>query len=203
VSNKLNGSQWDEARLISLLKQGDEEAFRVLIRRYQNKLFSVAYGITLDKEESLEILQEVVLKVYMNIRTFREEARLSTWLHRITINQCRNWQRKWRRKFGLHHHLPARDDAADNPEMGSGDDNPDTLYEKKELGKIFRKCLRDLPEKNRTVFVLKEVEGLSYEEIARILKIKQGTVSSRLFYARKKLKGLIKKYENEKGRHNV
>ena len=203
MSNKLNGSQWGEDRLISLLKQGDEEAFRVLIRRYQNKVFSVAYGITLDKEESLEILQEVVLKVYMNIRTFREEARLSTWLHRITINQCRNWQRKWRRKFGLHHHLPARDDAADNPEMGSDEDNPDTLYEKMELGKIFRKCLRDLPEKNRTVFVLKEVEGLSYEEIARILKIKQGTVSSRLFYARKKLKGLIKKYENEKGRHNV
>jgi len=185
--------------LISLLKQGDEEAFCVLIRRYQSKLFAVAYGITLDKEESVEIVQEVFLKVYLNIRRFREEAKLSTWLHRITINQCRNWRKKWRRKFGLHHHLPARDDVANNPGMGSDEDSPDILYEKKVLGKIFRKWLRDLPEKDRTVFVLKEVEDLSYEEIARILKIKQGTVSSRLFYARKKLKRLIKKYENEKG----
>jgi len=203
VSNKVNRSEWDEAILISLLKQGDEEAFRVLIRRYQSKLFSVAYGIVLNKEESLEIVQEVFLKIFQKISTFREEARLSTWLYCITINQCLNWRKKWRRKFGLHHHFPARDDAADKPEMGSDEDSPETLYEKKELGKIFRKCLRELPEKARTVFVLKEVEGLSYEEIARILKIKQGTVSSRLFYARKRLKGLIQKYENEKGRHNV
>ena len=203
MSNKVDESPWDEAILISQLKQGNEGAFCVLVRRYQSKLFSVAYGITLDKEESLEIVQEVFLKVYLKIRTFREEARLSTWLHRITINQCRNWRKKLRRKFGLRHHLAARDDNADNSDVGSDEDSPDTLYEKKELGKIFRKCLRDLPEKDRTVFVLKEIEGLSYEEIARILKIKQGTVSSRLFYARKKLKGLIKKYENEKGRHNV
>ena len=203
MSNKVDESQCDESRLISLLKQGDEGAFRVLIRQYQRKLFSVAYGITLDKEESLEIVQEVFLKVYLKIQKFREEASLSTWLHRITINQCRNWRKKWRRKFGLQHHLPAKDDDADKPEMGSDEVSPDILYEKKELGKIFRKCLRDLPEKYRIVFMLKEVEGHSYEEIARILKIKQGTVSSRLFYARKKLKGLIQKYENEKGRHNV
>ena len=203
MSNIVNGNQSDEARLISLLKQGDEAAFCVLIRRYQRRLFSVAYGITLDKEDSLEIVQEVFLKVYQNIRTFREEARLSTWLHRITINQCLNWRRKWKRKLRWHHQSLETGAVAVCAELQSDKDSADTLYEKKELRKIFRKWLRTLPEEARAVFVFREVEGLSYEEIAKILKIKQGTVSSRLFYTRKRLKELLKKYENEKGLHNV
>ena len=197
MSNKTNSDFSDERRLVSGLKKGQEEAFRFLIRRYQSKLFSIAYGITLDKEESLDILQDVFLKVYQKIHTFREEARLSTWLHRMTINLCLNWQRRWKRRFRWHHQPLERDDAADYPELGTHDDHPETLYERKEFEEALWEGLNALTEEARVVFVLKEVEGLSYDDIAKILKIKRGTVSSRLFYARKALRKSLKPYLEE------
>jgi RNA polymerase sigma-70 factor (ECF subfamily) len=185
---------WDETILVRLLKQRHEEAFRVLIRRYQSKLFSIAYGITLHREESLDIVQEVFLKVHQNIHTFREESKLSTWLHRITVNACLNWKRKWKRRFRWHHQPIERDEAGDRPELGTDEYYPETLYQRKEFEKILWKRLRELPEEARVVFVLKEVEGLSYDEIAKTLNIKTGTVSSRLFYARKKLRKSLQEY---------
>ncbi len=194
MSNNENRDLRNETISVRLLKQRDEEAFRVLIRRYQGKLFSIAYSMTLDREESLDIVQEAFLKVYQNIHTFREESRLSTWLHRITVNLCLNWKRKWKRRFKWHHRPIERDEAGDRPELGTDNYCAETLYEKKEFEKILWENLKELPEEARVVFVLKEVEGLSYDEIARVLKIKTGTVSSRLFYARKRLKESLKQY---------
>jgi RNA polymerase sigma-70 factor (ECF subfamily) len=183
--------------LVSGLKKGQEEAFRFLMRRYEKKLFSIAYGITLDREESLDIVQEVFLKVYEKVHTFREEARLSTWLHRITVNLCLNWQRRWKRRFRWHHQPLEQDGLGDHRESGTNDYHPQTLFERKECGKILREGLRALSEEARAVFVLKEVEGLSYDDIAEILKIKRGTVSSRLFYARKALRASLEPYLEE------
>jgi RNA polymerase sigma-70 factor (ECF subfamily) len=197
VSNKPNSDFSDERRLVSGLKKGQEEAFRVLIRRYEKKLFSIAYGITLDRQESLDIVQEVFLKVYQKIHTFREEARLSTWLHRITVNLCLNWQRRWKRRFRWHHQPLEQDGLGDHRELGTNDYHPQTLFERKECGKILREGLRALSEEARAVFVLKEVEGLSYDDIAEILRIKRGTVSSRLFYARKALRASLEPYLEE------
>ena len=178
----------DETKLVALLKAGDEQAFRILIRQYQSKLYSIAYGITLDREESLDIVQDVFLKVYQKIHAFREESSLSTWLHRITVNMCLNWKRRWMRRFKWHHQPLEKEAGGDYPELGTTETVPETLYEQKELQKILWEQLKGLPEEARAVFVLKEMEGLSYDDIAKILKIKTGTVSSRLFYARKKLK---------------
>ena len=194
MSNKPNSDFSDERRLVSGLKKGQEEAFRVLIRRYEKKLFSIAYGITLDREESLDIVQEVFLKVYEKVDTFREEARLSTWLHRITVNLCLNWQRRWKRRFRWHHQPLEQDDAGNHRELGTNDYHPHTLFERKECGKVLREGLGALSEEARAVFVLKEVEGLSYDDIAKILRIKRGTVSSRLFYARKALTACLEPY---------
>jgi RNA polymerase sigma-70 factor (ECF subfamily) len=180
--------------LVSGLKQGQEEAFRVLIRRYKAKLFSIAYGITLDREESLDIVQEVFLKVYQKIHTFREESSLATWLHRITVNHCLNWKRRWKRRFRWHHQPLERDEAGDHQELGTDAYYPEALYQKKEFERAFWQGLKEVPEQARVVFILKEVEGLSYDEIAMALKIKRGTVSSRLFYARKKLRESLKEY---------
>lgn len=197
MSNKEDRVDWDEGRLVSLLKQGDEEAFRMLIRRYQTRLHSVAFGITLDAEEASEILQEVFLKVYQKIHGFREEAELSTWLHRITINQSLNWQRRWKRRLKWQHRSLERVSERDFEEPSSGEDHPEGLYRQKELETIFYEKLKELPEDTRTVLVLKEIEGFSYDEIARIMKIKRGTVSSRLFYARQRLRELMKDHVNE------
>ncbi len=197
MSDIINTDTLDENRLVSLLKQGNEDAFRILIRQYQARLFAVAYGITLDREESLDIVQEVFIKVWQKIHTFRDESKLSTWLRRITVNQCLNWQRRWKRRLRWHHQPLETDEAGDYPELGTNDYHPETLYRKKELEKILWEKLKELPEEARAVFVLREAEELSYDEIAEVLKIKRGTVSSRLYYARQKLKESLKEYQDE------
>lgn len=197
MSDEVDKHLGDESTLVSLLKQGQEDAFRVLVRRYETRVFSIAYGITLDREESLDIVQEVFLKVYQNIHTFREESRLSTWLHRITVNLCLNWKKRWKRRFRWHHQPIERDESGNDLNSGTEAHYPDALYEKKEFEKIFWDRLNELPENTRAVFVLKEVEGLSYDEIAKALGVRTGTVSSRLFYARKRLKESLKQYLEE------
>ena len=194
MSNKVNKELWDEKRLISCLKQGQEEAFRVLIRRYQGKLFSIAFGITLDREESRDIVQDVFLKVYRKIHDFRDEAKLSTWLYRITVNACLNWQRRWKRRFRWHHQPLEKDEAGHSRELKADDVYPGELYEQKEFENRMWEQLKALPQDARAVFVLKEMEGLSYDEIAQALNIKKGTVSSRLFYVRKKLGEALRDY---------
>jgi RNA polymerase sigma-70 factor (ECF subfamily) len=193
VPDTLHNKPEDEKRLVALLKKGDEAAFRLLIQKYQSKLYGIAYGITLDREESLDIVQDVFLKVYQKIHLFREESSLSTWLHRITVNLCLNWKRRWLRRFKWHHQPLEIQEGGDYPELGTVEDLPETLYEQKELKKMLWEQLKELPEEARAVFVLKEMEGLSYDEIAKTLRIKTGTVSSRLFYARKKLRNGLKK----------
>ena len=197
MPDEIDTDLWNESRLVSLLKEREEEAFRVFMRRYQDKVFGIAYGITLDREESLDIVQEVFVKVYERIHTFRGESKLSTWLHRITVNVCLNWKRRWKRRFRWHHEPIEAEEISKKADVEGKDQRPDTLYENKELEQILWKGLREIPEAARAVFVLKEVEGLSYDEIAEALKIRKGTVSSRLFYARKRLKECLRAYAGD------
>jgi len=194
VSDKIHTEAWDEQKLVSLLRQKDENAFRILIQKYQNRLLGIACAITLEREESLEIVQDVFFKAWKNIHTFRGDAKLFTWLRRITINETLNWQRKWKRRFRWHHRPLEREDGSDYPELGTDTYDPGRLYQKKELENILWEKLRELPEDARSVFILREAEGLSYDEIAATLRIKRGTVSSRLFYARKRLKEMLGGY---------
>ncbi len=184
----------DEKRLVFLLKTGDEDAYRILFRRFRNPIYAVAYGITLDREESADIVQEVLIKVFENIKNFREESRLDTWIRRISVNESLNWKRKLKRRFRWHH-KPLDENEE---ETGFEGGQPDTLYEKRMQEKILDEKLKTLPEEARTVLVLKEMEGLSYDEIAKILNIRVGTVSSRLYYARRKLAGSLKEYNDGK-----
>ena len=197
VSNKADEDLWNEERLVALLKEGHEGAFRVLVREYQERLFNIACGITSDSEESLEIVQEVFLKVHRYINTFDERSKLSTWLYRITVNECLNWHKRWKRRFRQQHQPLEIDEGGYLSELGTDDFAPDTLYQEKEFEKAFQAALKGLGKNARTVFVLKEVEGLSYDEISGILKIKRGTVSSRLCYARKNLRKSLEKYSDK------
>ena len=198
MSNITNNTERNEQDLVARLKKGQEAAYQMLVRQYQNKLFYIAYGITLDSEESREIVQEVFIKVFRRISSFRGDSKLFTWLRRITVNESLNWQRKLKRRFKWQHQSLEKEDTYDIVEDKPDMDNPESLYEKKELKKDLEDGLRSLPEDARTVFILKELEGLSYEEIARILKIQKGTVSSRLFYARQRLRDIL--FDGEKDR---
>lgn len=148
----------------------------------------MAMGITLDREESQDIVQDVFLKVYRRIHSFEGKSSLYTWLRRITVNESLNWRRKWKRRFRWRHQSLETEDKGNRVQLEADEIGPEGLYRKKELEKLIHQGLNRLPEDARAVLILKEVEGLSYNEIARHLKIKKGTVSSRIFYAREKLR---------------
>jgi RNA polymerase sigma-70 factor (ECF subfamily) len=184
----------DEAALVAALKRKDEEAFSALVRNYQGRLFGIAYGMTQDREESLDIVQETFLKALQNIQTFRGDAGIATWLYRITVNLSLNWKRRWKRRLKRFHISLESDDRAADHALRDERHEPDAVHEAEQLENQFQRALKALPEEHRSVFVLKEVEGLSYEEISRVLRINKGTVSSRLFNARKKLKASMKPF---------
>jgi RNA polymerase sigma-70 factor (ECF subfamily) len=185
---------WDEPTLVALLKQGREEAYQELLQRYEHKVYQLAHGITLDAEESRDIVQEVFLKAFQNIGKFEGRSRLATWLHRITVNQCLNWQRRWKRRLRWHHRPIESEEDGEAIQLGSDEYQAGVLYQRREIDQAYKKALNQLPDDARVVYVLKEIEGLSYEEIGQVLNLKKGTVSSRLFYARKRLQEALQAY---------
>jgi len=177
----------DEENLVERLKKGQQWAFNILVDKYQNRLLKIAYGITLDQEDSLEIVQDVFIAAFKNIKTFRQDATLSTWLRKITINQSLNWKRKWKRRFKWSHESIESENNINLMNENKKSSDPETLIREKQFEKNLMQAIKDLPEKIRVVFVLNAFEGLSYDEIAKNLNIKKGTVSSRLYFARKNL----------------
>ena len=196
MSNNINSVDIDDHRLVIDLKNGNERAYRQLVVKYQAKLRNVAYGITLDVEESADIIQDVFLKAYTGINKFKGESSLYTWLRRITINESLNWVRKWKRRFKWQHQSLDQEDGS-SLDLESGEAGPESSLNSKQVAGILKEGLDKLPEKARAVLVLKEVEGLSYEEIGDALGINKGTVSSRIFYAREKLREYLKGVESE------
>ena len=196
MSNNINKADIDDSRLVIDLKDGNERAYRQLVGKYQAKLRNVAYGITLDVEESADIIQDVFLKAYMGIGKFKGESSLYTWLRRITINESLNWVRKWKRRFKWQHQSLDQEDGS-SLDIESDKAGPEDKVSNNQVAGILKEALDKLPEKARAVLILKEVEGLSYEEIGDLLGISKGTVSSRIFYAREKLRGYLKGIESE------
>lgn len=183
--------------LVLRLQRGDEWAFQLMVRRFRKKIFSIAFGITLDTEESQDVMQEVFLQVYRTIGNFRGEASLSTWLHRITVNRSLNWKRRWARRYKwLHISIDSTDGQATvSPESDSP--SPEVQVANAQTRQQIDNALKMLPDQARTIFVLRELEGLSYEAIADAIGIKLGTVRSRLFHARKRLKEILQPLAKE------
>lgn len=180
----LGGTEQD---LVERLKKRQKWAFNHLVSKYQDRLFKLAYGITLDREDSLEVVQDVFISVYKNIQTFRQDSSLATWLRKITIHHCLNWRRKWKRRFKWNHWPLEQENGVEPAEENTDQNDPEILFREKQMENNLMKAIQSLPEKNRLVFILNTIEGLSYEEIAKTLDIKKGTVSSRLHLARKGL----------------
>ncbi len=177
----------EEQKLVERLRKGQQWAFNQLVTTHQNRLLKIAFGITLDHEESLEIVQDVFLSVFENIDFFRQEASLASWLRRITINSCLNWKRKWKKRFRWHHDPIDFQTEARLTNESLKKNDPESLVREKQFEKKILNAIKILPEKLRVVFVLNNLEGLPYEEISKTLDIKMGTVRSRLHSARKKI----------------
>ncbi len=182
-----NATIIEEQELVERLRKGQQWAFNQLVTTHQNRLLKVAYSITLDHEESLEIVQDVFLSVFKNIHSFRQESSLAGWLRRITINSCLNWKRKWKRRFKWHHDPIDFQTEAKLTNESLKKNDPESLVREKQFEKKIMDAVKILPEKLRVVFVLNNLEGMPYEEISQTLDIKMGTVRSRLHAARKKI----------------
>jgi RNA polymerase sigma-70 factor (ECF subfamily) len=183
----------DESVLIDRCLAGDDTAFDQVVLRYQDMVFNLACRLLGGYDEAVDLSQEVFLQVYRKLSTFRRDASLRTWIYRIVINRAKNRQRWWKRRMGEMTALSI-EEAESRPGSGVSarlvcdDDAPDEALARKEQGQILHRAIEKLPFDQRTILLLKEIEGLSYEEISNTLDLPLGTVKSRLARARKSLR---------------
>ena len=177
-----------EAALVRRCAAGEEAAYAELVAEHQRMVVQLAMNLLGDRDEALDLSQEVFLKVFRTIQRFRGHSSLRTWIYRIAVNQARNRHRFWRRRHradqvSLDAHL-----AAHGEFLSSGQLWPDRLLAQKELAERLQLALERLPFDQRTAIVLREIDGLSYDEIAYSLGVAVGTVKSRLTRARQALR---------------
>jgi len=177
-----------EAALVARCTSGDESACEELVAAHQRMVYSLALNLLGDRDEALDLSQEVFLRVFRTLSTFRGQSALRTWIYRIVINQTRNRQRSWRRRHRADQ-VSLDDYLRTFGEMESRHEVlPDRMLASKETAARIRRALDRLPFDQRTALILREVDGLRYEEIAYSLDVAVGTVKSRLTRARQALR---------------
>jgi RNA polymerase sigma-70 factor (ECF subfamily) len=181
-----------EAELIQRCAAGDEEGCAELVGEHQRMVLQLAINLLGDRDEAMDLSQDVFLRVFRTIHQFRGQSQLRTWIYRIVINQARNRQRWWRRRFrssqvSLDQHLELHGDHL----AGRDQVAPDRIFAQKQLASRLKDALDRLPFDQRTAIVLREVDGLSYDEIAFSLGVSLGTVKSRLTRARQALRAVL------------
>ena len=173
--------------LLARLRRGDRQAFEDLVRTYQHRVFGVGLRMLGNRAEAEEIAQETFLRAHRALGEFRGEARLGTWLYAIASRLCLN-----RLASGDRRHPRADDDALDRVPTSVAD--AATTLERSELEAALHQAIAALPEDRRIVVVLRDLEGLTYEEIAEVLGLELGTVRSRLHRARLELKAKLERF---------
>ncbi|HEY6100747.1 MAG TPA: sigma-70 family RNA polymerase sigma factor [Anaeromyxobacter sp.] len=191
----------DDLSLVSRARAGEPDAFRALVVRYQRKVYALALGIVKDPDLAWDVAQEAFLRVHGHLAEFEGKSSFSTWLYRIATHLSIDAVR--RERTGRREDMDdvKESDVAEAGEgilsTGLGNDPRENVL-RRELGAKIVEALETLPEKHRTILVLREVEGLSYEELAERLGIHKGTVMSRLFHARKKMQAALRRYAGKK-----
>jgi len=186
-----------DEELVSLAKAGDARAFRELVVRYQRKVYAVALGIVKDPDLAWDVAQEAFVRVHGRLETFEGKAAFSTWLFRVATHLAIDAVRKER--ASRRQELDDTDEAA-VAEGGEGilstalGNDPRENVLRRELAQEIERALATLSPDHRVILVLREVEGLTYEELAERLEIPKGTVMSRLFHARKKMQAALREY---------
>jgi RNA polymerase sigma-70 factor (ECF subfamily) len=178
-----------EAALIQRCAAGEQGACAELVTTHERMVYQLAFHLLGDRDEALDLAQEVFLRVFRTLPSFRGQSALRTWIYRIVINQARNRQRWWRRRrrsdqVQLEHHVLEHGELRQQTDAES----PDRALARKELAAKLWTALDQLPFDQRTVMVLREIDGLSYDEIADSLGVAIGTVKSRLTRARQTLR---------------
>lgn len=178
--------QTDE-QLVERVQAGDKKAFDLLVLKYQHKILAIISRYIRDSHEVHDVAQEAFIKAYRALKNFRGDSQFYTWLYRIAINTAKNYLVARGRR------PPSSDVEVEDAEFYSGSDmlkdvdTPENNFLRDELQAVVDKAIRDLPEDLRTAVTLRELEGLSYEEIAEVMDCPVGTVRSRIFRARESI----------------
>jgi RNA polymerase sigma-70 factor (ECF subfamily) len=185
----------DELALVQQAKSGDLEAFSELVRRYDRNIFRIAQHITHNEDDAQDVVQDAFLKAYQNLEQFQGNSKFYTWLVRIAVNEALMRLRKRRNDRTVSLDEDVETDEGTMPrEVADWSPNPEQLYGRSELGDILKKTIQGLPPGFRTVFVLRDIEGLSTEETAEMLGLSVPAVKSRLLRARLQLRERLAKY---------
>ncbi len=185
IDEHIPPSQKSDDALIMLFQNGEHEVFRYLVERYQEKVRNIIFSIFNDQDVVDDIAQEVFIKVYQALRNFRFESSFYTWVYRITVNKCRDELRKKKVKrfFSFQSFEKTTNLKIEN--MAT------TTFDDENLKGVIEDSLKKLPEKFRMPIILKDIDGLSYDEIAEVLECEVGTVKSRLSRGRSMLKEIL------------
>lgn len=183
-----------ETELIKLCRQGDRKAFDELVKKYEKQVINIAYGMMSDREDALDAAQEVFVRVYRSIDSFKGNSSLSTWIYRITANVCNDILRKRQRSSNVISIDSSNDEDDKGMELYDDRATPEETAEKNERAQIIREAISELSVEYREIIIYCDIQGLSYDEISEILKCPQGTVKSRLNRARNALRKKLLKY---------
>lgn len=185
----------DEMALVRAAKRGDDAAFEELVRRYDRNVFRIAQHITQNREDAEDVVQDAFLKAYQNLGNFQEQSKFYTWLVRIAVNEALMKLRRGRgrKMVSLDQDVETGEDTVPR-EVADWSPNPAQLYDQAELKEILTRTIQGLPATFRTVFVLRDVEGLSTEETATALDLSVPAVKSRLLRARLQLRERLNRY---------
>lgn len=194
-----NSESPDDRDLVRRVQEGDHAAFRVLFERYNRRAYAVAYGVVKNKQDAMDVVQDGFVKVHKHIGNFQGTSSFYTWLYRIIMNLAIDHVRRRRNSKGFEYDDRVARDEEDLAGDGTLlprilDSNPAKTAIRKELLERIQRALDELPEYHQAVILLREVEGLSYEEMAQVLGVPKGTIMSRLFHARKKMQAVLSDY---------
>lgn len=184
--------------LVDRAQQGDRAAFRQLIERHQRRIYQLALGIVKSHEEAMDIVQDTFVKVHQHLPAFKGDAAFSTWTYRIAYNLSIDSLRKTNRgeKVAIEE-TTLTDEGTHYEPYATESASPQKALLRGELSSRMKQALDQLSENHRAILVLREVDGLSYEELSDVLKVPKGTVMSRLFHARHKMQEALKDYLND------
>jgi RNA polymerase sigma-70 factor, ECF subfamily len=184
----------DDQTLIAQCRAGDQAAFRELVQRYQRRVYGIAFGMVHNVDDSMDITQEVFIRVHSYLDHFKGTSSFYTWLYRITINLCIDHLRREGKLQTVdyddtvaHDQGEASDLLPDRSEM-----HPGHVLARKEMSEMIHKALQTLSVNHRAVLLMREVEGLSYTEMAEVMQCNKGTIMSRLFHARRRMQEALR-----------
>lgn len=188
--------EYPERLLISRLRRRDPSAFEMLVKAHQDRVYDFCVRMLADREEAFDLTQEIFLSIHQHLEKFRADAKLSTWIFRIARNHCLN-----RLKYLKRRGRGRSDDFAETNELAitesmGGSARPDDAVSAARERELVHRAIQELDEDQRALVVLRDVEGLSYEEIMDITELPEGTVKSRLHRAREKLAGILERLES-------